>query len=101
MKLGLVLCLTVMLLVTINIVSVHAQYGYHPNDNSSLSLDLAQEHESKLIEQVTQLQQQHNQDFLIIFLLIAIIAGLGSGIIALTIIFLKNRNLKIKPNPDS
>jgi len=46
-------------------------------------------------------QQQHDQDLEMIYSLIAISIALSSGIVALGVIFLRKRNLKIKPNPES
>lgn len=105
MKLGLVLCLVIML-VSINIVSVKAQnYGLLPSEQSShataLQQGLLEQTQAALKQQIQVNQDQHTQDLQITILLISIIAGLSCGIIALSVIFLKTGNRYRKPNPET
>ena len=101
MKLVAVLCLAIMLVVSVNIVSVQAQdYGCHGTDCLKLQQALEQARANvsanqikQQAEQMVELQNQHTQDSQIMILLISIIIGLSCGIIALIIIFLKNRTM--------
>ncbi len=90
-KLGLVLCLAIMLVIPINyVVAQNPCYGC--NSPTLNSTDF-QEARQKIIQedQIKSLEEQHAQDLHIMNLLITISVGLGSGIIVFAVIFVKNR----------
>ena len=108
MKLVAVLCLTVMLLIPINIVSVQAQKCYECGDPQNLTLhDNRQSSEvlnqtvQQQAEHIKQLEEQHSQDLQIIQSLVALSIVLGFVVIGLGVILYKKRNLKMKSNPES
>ncbi len=67
----------------------------------SLVQTLEQARAPMLSQQVKQLEEQHTQDLQIMVLLVSIIAGLVSVVVVLSVGFLKNRNLKTKPSPET
>ncbi|HZI70018.1 MAG TPA: hypothetical protein VFD60_02545 [Nitrososphaeraceae archaeon] len=73
----------------------------NPSGVVNLEQQLVQAHAAMLPQQVNQLEEQHTQDLQMIYLLISIIAGLSSGIIALSIIFLKIRKWYRQPTPET
>ena len=105
MKLGLVLCLTIMLVFSINIVSVQActycPADLSPQDSARFQQEFTEKTQEALKHQIQVNQDQRLQDLQIIVLLIAISIGLSCALIALIVIFFKNRKWYRKPNPES